>query len=251
MYYKFHGDDLEDEAAFDQRMDSLTREIGKRGQVQVSEAVPPSMAWAPTPAPAPAAQAPARAPARASAAPAPAPAPMTPQPAPAPDRTFTPSVSIQPAAAPAAGSMAMVQQSALLGSRGGGDNGGLEGVPAADLLQEQREEILAQRQEMERLREETVAARVAEAARPKLAVEVISEQQLAALQSRLARLHASSLLTDDELYALEDAVVDCIEMMSEAAASARDVGKVIKMISISEKVATDGTLARQLRRKYC
>ena len=31
MYYKFHGDDLEDEAAFDQRMDSLTREIGKRG----------------------------------------------------------------------------------------------------------------------------------------------------------------------------------------------------------------------------
>ena len=73
MYYKFHGDDLEDEAVFDQRMDSLTREIGKRGQVQVSEAVPPSMAWAQTPAPAPAAQAPARAPARASAAPAPAP----------------------------------------------------------------------------------------------------------------------------------------------------------------------------------
>ena len=43
MYYKFHGDDLEDEAVFDQRMDSLTREIGKRGQVQVSEAVPPSI----------------------------------------------------------------------------------------------------------------------------------------------------------------------------------------------------------------
>lgn len=62
---------------------------------------------------------------------------------------------------------------------------------------------------------------------------------------------ASELLTDAELYSLEDSVVDCIEKMSEAGASARDaaVEKVIKMIAISEKVQADGTLARQLRRK--
>ncbi len=47
LYYKFFGKQLEEESAFEGQMDMLVREIGDRGKVGLSEAVPP------TPAPAP------------------------------------------------------------------------------------------------------------------------------------------------------------------------------------------------------
>jgi flagellar biosynthesis protein FlhF len=263
----------DNDIAFEQRVDSLCREIGDRGKPVLPESVPPVTAMtSPAPAPAPVpipAQAPAPTlaaalargkpvlpesvlPVTAMTRPAPAPAPV-PIPAQAPAPTLAPtaatsrtsrtlSASLQPSPS---SSTAVIQQSE---SRIGDS---VEMASATNLLREQREEILAQRREIDRLREEIVAAHIAEAARPKLAVEVVSEQQLASLQSRVEALHASSLLSDDELFVIEDSIVDCIGMLSEAVATSTDVDKVVKMISISEKVASDRTLARQLRRKYC
>ncbi len=58
MWHAFYGCEEEDDAAFEARVNSLTREIGDRGKILVpAEAVPPRKAAAP----------------KASAAPAPAP----------------------------------------------------------------------------------------------------------------------------------------------------------------------------------
>ena len=81
-------------------------------------------------------------------------------------------------------------------------------------------------------------------------MDVIDEEQLAALQSRLQAMHGSKLLTDDELFSIEDAIVDCVEAMPTAGASASEVEKAAKMLLVSSKVASDSTLARQLRRKF-
>ena len=89
-----------------------------------------------------------------------------------------------------------------------------------------------------------------DAAKPKTAGEVLSEQDLAALQSRVEALHAAQLLGDDELFCLEDAVADCIEATPMAAASVPSVAKVIAIISLSQKMGGDAAFARQLRRKY-
>eukprot|EP01043_Picozoa_sp_COSAG02_P056474 COSAG02_NODE_6699_length_3414_cov_8.770437_6_plen_216_part_01 len=210
----------DNDIAFEQRVDSLCREIGDRGKPVLPESVPPVTAMtSPAPAPAPVpipAQAPATTlaaalargkpvlpesvlPVTAMTSPAPAPAPV-PIPAQAPAPTLAPtaatsrtshtlSASLQPSPS---SSTAVIQQSE---SRIGDS---VEMASATNLLREQREEILAQRREIDRLREEIVAAHIAEAARPKLAVEVVSEQQLASLQSRVEALHASSLLSDDE-----------------------------------------------------
>jgi hypothetical protein len=62
-------------------------------------------------------------------------------------------------------------------------------------------------------------------------------------------MHGAKLLTDDELFSLEDAIVDCIEVMPTAGASASEVERVSRMLVVASKVPSDGTLARQLRRK--
>jgi N-methylhydantoinase A/oxoprolinase/acetone carboxylase beta subunit len=85
---------------------------------------------------------------------------------------------------------------------------------------------------------------------PQRAQDAISEQQLEALQLRLQSLHAAELLSDDELFSLEDSVIDCIEVLPTASVDASSVDKVLRMIRVSEKVAADGSLARQLRRKF-
>ena len=86
--------------------------------------------------------------------------------------------------------------------------------------------------------------------RPKPAAEVIDEGQLAALQTRLQSLHDAKLLTDEELFALEDLIVDCIEVMPSASMSTPAVEKVARMLLVASKVGGDGMLARQLRRKF-
>jgi len=50
VWYGFWDADQDDDAAFERRLDVVLREIGDRGKIQISEAVPPE----PTPAPAPA-----------------------------------------------------------------------------------------------------------------------------------------------------------------------------------------------------
>lgn len=83
-----------------------------------------------------------------------------------------------------------------------------------------------------------------------LACDAISEAQLETLQSRLEALHEARLLTDEELNSLEDAVVDCIEVLPTAFATDSKVEKVVKMILVSESVTSDKALARQLKRKF-
>jgi hypothetical protein len=114
-------------------------------------------------------------------------------------------------------------------------------------LEQQRQESEA-KVEQQRHMIESLQAQLA--ARPQPAMEVVDEEQLAALQSRLQAMHGSKLLTDDELFLIEDAIVDCVEAMPTAGASASEVEKVAKMLLVSSKVASDGTLARQLRRKF-
>ena len=106
--------------------------------------------------------------------------------------------------------------------------------------------IEQQRQEIKQLRAEL-------AARPQLALKTIDEDQFAQLQSRLQSMHEAKLLTDDELFGLEDQMVDCLEAMPTASLtvlSASQVENVAKMLMVASKVANDAMLARQLRRKF-
>ena len=147
MYYNFHGAEVDDDAAFEKRMDAVVREIGDRGKPQLHEAVPPTRAparvaasvtrpavSAPAPAPTPA---PAPAPAPARALPA-SPRPVAPRAA-TPERSFSPSLQMQTVAGPsqmgATGSFAelsafMEKQQALLLERDDGRGPGDEGCPA-------------------------------------------------------------------------------------------------------------------------
>jgi hypothetical protein len=72
----------------------------------------------------------------------------------------------------------------------------------------------------------------------------LREQQVALLQSRLELLLSSKLLTEDELYVIEDVVADSTE-----AAPGDD--RVPLLLALSAKMVTDKAFARQLKRKYC
>ena len=86
---------------------------------------------------------------------------------------------------------------------------------------------------------------------------VVTDAQLAALEARLEALHAAQLISDDELFAAEDGVADFFEAKAmfevvtmEVANANSAVGKVHKLVVLSEGVARDPTFARQLRRKF-
>ena len=116
-----------------------------------------------------------------------------------------------------------------------------------------------QRREMERLRQESegkaerlrleMEKRLQEA-KPRPASEAITEGQLEALQARLQTLHESKLLSEDDLCRLEDTIADCIEVMATADEQERSVERTVRMAQLSEKMAVDPSLARQLRRKF-
>jgi uncharacterized circularly permuted ATP-grasp superfamily protein len=94
--------------------------------------------------------------------------------------------------------------------------------------------------ELQQLRKET---------KTQLARDAITEERLGALQSRLEALREARLLADEDLFDLEDAIVDCIQVLPTALATDTTVDKVVKMILISERVTNDKTLARQFKRK--
>ena len=81
------------------------------------------------------------------------------------------------------------------------------------------------RQEMDRMREAAAKERV-------------SGAESALLQRRLEAVHAANLLSDEELYAVEDVVAD------------GDEASIAALISLSAKLVADAAFARQLRRKY-
>ena len=88
--------------------------------------------------------------------------------------------------------------------------------------------------------------------------QIITKDQLAVLQTRLEVLHASELLSDDELGAVEDCLADffeasagCEHMTMEMASMNRAVGTVLKLIALSEGMTKDTMFAGQLKRKFC
>ena len=112
-------------------------------------------------------------------------------------------------------------------------------------MEQQRQELEAkaeqQRQEMEKRLHDT---------KPQRASEAITEGQLEALQARVQTLHEAKLLSEDELVCLEDIVADCIEVLPTADVQERSVQQTVRMSQLSEKMAADVSLARQLRRKF-
>ena len=81
-----------------------------------------------------------------------------------------------------------------------------------------------------------------------------TDAQLERLQDRFDALHQAKLLTDDEMFALEDRLTDFIECRSSVTVSPGEMGaaaeSVRKLVGICEAVSKDGMLARQLRRKF-
>ena len=87
--------------------------------------------------------------------------------------------------------------------------------------------------------------------------EAVPEAQIAALQARLAALHDAQLLSDEELFSVEDAIADFVELTSlmgvitrEVAHTSAVVGKLIKLVALSGRITADGAFARQVRRKH-
>lgn len=72
--------------------------------------------------------------------------------------------------------------------------------------------------------------------------------QIAALQSRVQALHATQLLTDEELYRIEDVIADGCEV--ETSSGDGGDGRVAQMLALSERMTAEGAFARQLRRKF-
>ena len=98
---------------------------------------------------------------------------------------------------------------------------------------------------------------------PTEAAEAITAEQLAAFQARLEALHTAQLLSDDELYALEDLIGDFCDLRESVAPQALTlemaratpgdsfavVGKLRKLAAAAETFTADAALARQLRRR--
>ena len=85
--------------------------------------------------------------------------------------------------------------------------------------------------------------------------------QVVALQARLESLHAAKILSDEELYALEDAIADDAEAaLGEGAKGGAQEeeqeeeeavqGGVSRMVALSSRMAGDAAFGRQLRRKF-
>jgi hypothetical protein len=108
-------------------------------------------------------------------------------------------------------------------------------------LEAQKTEAGAQRRaletKMEALRDEAVEVRVRDAQLQ------LYGQQVTALQARFEALHAAKLLTDEELFALEDAIADAVEAPD-------DDDRVARMVALSARMASDASFSRQLRRKF-
>jgi len=286
MWYAMWDAEKDDDAAFDRRLDSVVREIGERGKAMVAEAVPPFREPMPAPAPAPALVAATR-----TTTPAPAPPPAlapafepTPEPAPATapvptprrvararrsDRDSSPSMQLSPPSTP------MVQH--VTSTLGGGSL-----LEMSSFLKEQREEAKADRAELEakleRQRQEMEARLDAKDAKLEQQqaliqqqavlkgpppVAAIADEQLATLQARIEGLHTAKLLTDEELFALEDLVADYVDLTMSVADRiiTRDMiyampgvdgvaSKLDKLVGLSAAMAGDAAFARQARRKF-
>ena len=112
--------------------------------------------------------------------------------------------------------------------------------------QEYEAKIAAQRQEYE--------AKIEAQRQEYEAKNCASNVQLERLQDRFNTLHQAKLLSDDEMFALQDKVVDFIECRMSVTVVSENVGAlaetVKKLVGVCEGVSNDTMLARQLRRKF-
>ena len=86
---------------------------------------------------------------------------------------------------------------------------------------------------------------------------IVSDGQLAALQTRLEGMHTSKLLSPEELHAMEDLCADFLELKAVVGVVTNDmlvshdaVAKIVKLVGLSEHILSDATFARQARRKF-
>lgn len=122
------------------------------------------------------------------------------------------------------------------------------------LLKEQQDQMEAKHRVVAEQQQEEIERHRLQADEMKTqAVEgKLREQQLAALQMRLQALHAAKLLSDEELYRVEDILADSVEaeIAPDEGDAASAQAQVAIMAALSERLAVDATLARQLRRKF-
>ena len=76
-----------------------------------------------------------------------------------------------------------------------------------------------------------------------------SDQQLPALQARLEAMHTAQLLTDDELFSIEDAIADSLMLEATTPSDHDDPRGVGRLIALSSRMTGDAAFSRQLRRK--
>ena len=260
VYFNFHPAAVATDELFLKQIDAVERDLGERGKRRLHEGVPPALApRGPEPEPEPEpAPAPARVPSR-PPAPAPAPAPAHPARSPSLKRSFaepsSPALAIQPQ---------NVEDTSLV-----------EVLLAREdkIRQEAKEEKAAQEAKYEKLRQEMdakidakveqVREQMREDMKPKPA---LSPEQIDALQTRLEALHVAELLSDEELFALEDIVADFVELEASTMPAMRPItleavhtspgdacapaAKLLKLVALSERLATDAAFARQARRKF-
>jgi len=296
LYFSFDDAAIATDAAFMQQVDLVQRELGERGKGKgqgqggtaeaaaarvAPEGVPPTLrSVQPTPAPTPApAPVPAPAP-RAAGAPAPSPVAMTVS---TPERTtsssFTPSMQQQRqrqqqqrASSSPSAVATMVQRSAMMTGDMAPAQSLVEVGGVLHVLLEREDKLRSQAKaekdaleqkletkmeamalQMEKMHESRAAA-----APPVEAEDAITERQLSALQVRVEALHTAKLLSDEEVYAVEDAVADFCEIKAsmrvvtaEAVHTIEEARRLAKLVALSEGVSADGAFARQVRRKFC
>ena len=146
--------------------------------------------------------------------------------------------------------------------------GGASFAELTAFLREEREEAKAERASMEAKMEQqrkgleaklqAQDAKIAELTAP--APVAISEDELVALQGRIGSLHVAKLLSDEELYSLEDLVADYVDLQATVAQVITEqmllsspfvvASRLHRLVQLSTSMAGDAAFARQARRKF-
>jgi len=134
-------------------------------------------------------------------------------------------------------------------------------LDAKDAKMEAKMEAKDAKMEEQRKEMETKIAELTPAP-PAPPAPAITDEQLAALQARIEGLHVTKLLTDEDLFALEDLVADYVDLTMSVADGiiTKDMiysmptvavaSKLDKLVGLSAAMAGDAAFARQARRKF-
>ena len=242
LWYAMWSANDDDDAAFERRVNPVLKEIGDRCKVVAAEGR--QQLHEPTPAPSPAPTLPAaRAPALTIAGGAHGSSPRRIQQR-EHDESKAPAVTVvhqTPSADSSMASGSFAEMAAFF--REEREQFREERAQFEAKLEAQRQlweaRLEAQRQELEKVWEAKLEAQRSR--------RDASEARL--LQARFEALHASKLLSDDELYILENLVVDNLEESERSGGEGESNDTVNSLVRLSEHVASDAGLAWQLRRK--